>query len=291
MHYLCACLIFKDSARYLDEWIRFHLLVGFDHLYLYDNDSSDDGARIVRRYVRQKRVTLCRWSGTAPQMAVYQHCLNTHRQDSRWIAFIDDDEFLFPAQHESLKEVLPKYEEYPGVGACWLLFGSSGHRRAPAEFVARSYRRRASWVDKHVKCIVDPTRVSAPAIIGHAFHCTAGEIVDENRVPTDGPFSRAPSAEVLCLNHYLIKSEEEMLQRRSRPSADGNPRPHPISTWRLLDSSCNEVEDVRIQRFADKLQRRKVRHALGHLLSSRIRSAAVILRVCVQEKKSSSREQ
>ena len=40
MHYLAACLVFKDAASYLDEWIRFHQRVGFEHFYLYDNDST-----------------------------------------------------------------------------------------------------------------------------------------------------------------------------------------------------------------------------------------------------------
>ena len=96
VHYLTACLIFKDSAPFLDEWIRFHLTVGFEHLYLYDNDSSDDCESIIRPFVKRRQVTLRNWPGIGQQRNVFQNCLDTYRRSARWIAFIDDDEFLYP---------------------------------------------------------------------------------------------------------------------------------------------------------------------------------------------------
>lgn len=253
MHYLTACLIFKDAAPYLDEWIRFHLLVGFDHLYLYDNESIDDAAAVVRPYLARKQVTLHAWPGQGQQTPVFRECLQRHGHEARWMAFIDDDEFLFPAEGSNLRQVLPSYEQHAGVAACWLLFGSSGHRTQPAGLVTENYRRRAANADKHVKCFVDPSRVSGPAIGGHAFHCTSGQIVDENHCPTVGPFSAAPSAKIICLNHYLTKSEEEMLHRRTRITVDGLPQEHSLETWRLWDPYYNEAEDLRVQRFVQEL--------------------------------------
>jgi glycosyltransferase involved in cell wall biosynthesis len=104
VHYLTACLIFKDSAPYLDEWIRFHLKVGFDDLYLYDNDSSDDGESVIRPFVTRRQVTLRKWPGIGQQRNVFQNCLDTYRRSARWIAFIDDDEFLFPTEKKNLHE-------------------------------------------------------------------------------------------------------------------------------------------------------------------------------------------
>jgi hypothetical protein len=39
---LTACLKFKNAARFLPEWIEFHQMVGFEHFYLYNNNSTDD---------------------------------------------------------------------------------------------------------------------------------------------------------------------------------------------------------------------------------------------------------
>jgi hypothetical protein len=254
VHYLTACLTFKDSASYLEEWMRFHLKVGFDHFYLYDNDSSDDFQAVIRPFVTRGQATYHKWPGAGQQREMFQHCLDTYRESARWIAFIDDDEFLFPATKNNLSEVLSDYERHAGVAACWLLFGSNGHLTRPSGLVTENYCRRAAWIDRHVKCIVDPSRVTGPEIGGHAFYSIEGAcIVDENHRPIAGPFSESPSANVLCLNHYLIKSREEMLWRRQRMTVDGLAPMHSIEKWEAFDRDYNSVEDFRIQRFAEAL--------------------------------------
>ncbi len=242
MHYLAACLIFKDAASYLDEWIRFHLRVGIEHFYLYDNDSGDDYETVIRPFVADGYITLYKWPGAAQQDPVFQHCLDQHREGVRWLAFLDDDEFLFPAAGSDLREVLPGYESYAGVAVCWLLFGSNEHRKQPRGLVTQSYRKRAAWIDPHVKCIVDPSRALSPAVGAHAFHCQPGEtIVDENHHPMAGPFCERPTANVLCLNHYLIKSHEEMVRRRARPKVDGAANLRTIAEWEEFDTQYNAV--------------------------------------------------
>jgi glycosyltransferase involved in cell wall biosynthesis len=99
VHYLTACLIVKDCAPYLDEWIRFHLTVGFEHLYLDDNDSSDDYESIIQLFVTRRQVTLRKWPGIGQQVNIFRDCLDTFRRSARWISFIDDDEFLFPPKN------------------------------------------------------------------------------------------------------------------------------------------------------------------------------------------------
>jgi hypothetical protein len=255
MHYLTACLIFRDAASYLDEWLRFHLLVGVEHFYLYDNDSSDDYLSVIQPFRAEGKVSLKKWPGPMQQLDIYADCLKENRGATKWLTYLDDDEFLFPARDATIRDALSSYDGYAGVAACWLLFGSDGHRTRPPGLVTRNYRRRGDWVDKHVKCIVNPDKVSGPAVAAHSFHCLPGEvIVDENHRPTAGPFSTAPSAEVLCLNHYLIKSYEEMVARRTRRQVDAPYSAHSIEKWEWFDSHYNTTLDLRIQRFAAQLE-------------------------------------
>ena len=65
--------------------------------------------------------------GRVGQIAAYDDCLRWHRYDSRWIAFIDLDEFLFAPGDESLADVLREYEQWPAVALRWAMFGTSGH--------------------------------------------------------------------------------------------------------------------------------------------------------------------
>jgi hypothetical protein len=109
-----------------------------------------------------------------------------------------------------------------------------------------------------VKCIVDPSKVTAPKVAAHAFHCLEGtHIVDENHRATGGPFSENPSANIIGLNHYLVKSHEEMLQRRTRPWVDGTLPILSIEQWETFDQQYNTVEDLRIQRFTRAVKRQQ----------------------------------
>ena len=52
--YLAACIIIKNEAEYIKEWIDFHLLVGFDKIILYDNESNDNLKQKLENYIKKK---------------------------------------------------------------------------------------------------------------------------------------------------------------------------------------------------------------------------------------------
>src|SRR5207247_1333277 len=132
-----------------------------------------------------------------------------HREDSRWIAFLDADEFLFSPTGKSLPAVLSDYEEWPGVGANWATFGTSGHRIKPSGLVIENYTVRLnSRLDRLIKSIVDPTRTTR-CLGPHGFAYLNGSAVDENRYPIGGGATTYVSSSRLRVNHYLSKSEEE----------------------------------------------------------------------------------
>lgn len=36
------CSIARNENEYLDEWVTYHLNLGFDHIFIYDNNNPDD---------------------------------------------------------------------------------------------------------------------------------------------------------------------------------------------------------------------------------------------------------
>jgi len=215
--YLSICAIYRDEAPYLREWIEFHRLVGVERFFLYDNLSSDEHLEVLAPYVEEGIVVLQRWPVFDPQVPAYNDCLRWHRYDSRWIALIDIDEFLFSPTGQPLPEVLADYEAWPGVAVAWVMFGMGGHRTRPAGLVIENYLRTIETPDPimNMKSIVDPTRVTTCA---SAHHCAYPYLsaVDENHVPVNGHTLVPPSAERLRLNHYHSKSEEELMAKFER---------------------------------------------------------------------------
>ena len=87
----------KDEGSYLVEWLEFHKLVGVERFFLYDNTSTDNTIDVLRPYIESGEVIYHYWPHKPGQMSAYTHCLNNHRYDSEWIAFIDLDEFNLPS--------------------------------------------------------------------------------------------------------------------------------------------------------------------------------------------------
>ena len=254
---LAACLCFKDSASYLAEWLAFYRAVGVERFYLYDNGSTDDYLPVVEPYIGRGLAVLTRWPGSQQQSAIYNDCLNRRRREARWIAFMDDDEFLWPVVDPDLKTAMQRYEEYAGVAACWFLYGSSHYETRPPGLVMERYTWRTSPPrSSHVKCVVSPQRVVAPLYVGHAFTCALGYyVVDEHGRPISEAETATPSGEFLRVNHYATKSLEELRQRRARPRADtGQLTEHSMAQWERWAREWNEVEDREILRFLPKVK-------------------------------------
>lgn len=86
---LTACLKFKDAAGFLPEWIEFHQMVGFEHFYLYNNNSTDDYRRALAPYCEEGSVTLYEWPHVPAFPKSDEHCVAHHRHEARWIAFLN----------------------------------------------------------------------------------------------------------------------------------------------------------------------------------------------------------
>ena len=52
-NYLSLALMIKNESKYIQEWIEYHLLVGVDKFYIYDNESTDDLKNILKVYIDQ----------------------------------------------------------------------------------------------------------------------------------------------------------------------------------------------------------------------------------------------
>ena len=231
-HYLSICAIYRDEADYLAEWIEFHRLVGVERFFLYNNFSEDHHREVLAPYVEDGIVSVRDWpvlDGRVGQIPAYNDCIRWHRYDSRWIAFIDLDEFLFSPTGQPLPEVLADYEEWPAVALRWALFGNSGHETKPPGLVIENYLRRIELdgdVNINMKTIADPVRVSA-CLSAHHFAYPYLSAVDEDHFPMTGTRTASDSTARLQLNHYHWKSREEYVIKCARMRSIGRPRAVP----------------------------------------------------------------
>jgi hypothetical protein len=136
-HRLSICAIFQNEAPYLKEWIDYHLKVGVDHFYLYNNNSTDHYDFILKPYITKGVVTLTEWPSVQEendqvhftytvQTGAYNHALKLCATKTKWLALIDTDEFIVPVNEKSIYKVLQKhFSKYAGVCVNWQCYGTS----------------------------------------------------------------------------------------------------------------------------------------------------------------------
>lgn len=213
--------IFRNEARYLAEWLEFHQRQGVERFYLYENHSTDDWKSALAPFADV--VDVQRWSDHPGQLSAYADCVRRHRWDTRWIAFIDLDEFLFSPTGRSLPDVLREFPRVPAVVANWRCYGTSGYAEPPDAPVVESYIWRAR--DDHplnqvVKSIVFPAMTQPLVETPHVFRLY-GRMVGERGDTVRSPFRRdPPTADLIRINHYGTRSLVDLHQKLTGPRAD-----------------------------------------------------------------------
>ncbi len=246
---LAACAIFRDEARYLAEWVTFHRIQGVERFYLYDNLSTDDWRSELAPEIESGVVEVAPWPQEPGQLSAYDDCVERHRADVRWIAMIDIDEFLFSPTGTPLPEVLRRFDTHPGVVVNRRFFGTNGHRRPADGLVTESYPMRARDSDPSnalVKSIVYP-RMTLCAQSAHYFRLR-GNPVDEDGAPAPLMTREPATADLLRINHYYAKSEEEFRHKSGLPRADSG------TVTDRMGIPPDEVRDEAIPQFARQLR-------------------------------------
>ena len=273
--YLSICAIMKDEGRYLAEWIEFHRLVGVERFYLYDNKSTDDGPELLKPWIEAGIVRLIPWpnfiANKNAQYLAYAHAAALTAGNTRWLACLDLDEFLFPVEEYDLRVVLRKLEAAPSLAIFRREFAFCGHESPPEGPVIGNYtltRPMTSSDRAKYKSITDPARVRAVRS-AHGFVLDEGaDVQDERLEPLQKDAQRRFDIRMdhLRVNHYFTKSRDEFRQKLARGNMTDRPdwRDKITRAVEELDRDSSET-DTTIQRFLPALETRLRRVRVGSI--------------------------
>ena len=223
-YYLGLCAIAKDETPFLREWAAYHHYVGFEKIYIYDNESRIPVRDSVAPFYDLHICDSYTMPGKGMQLVAYNHCLKNHGHEFEWLAFFDIDEFLCLVQDKDARTLLRDYEQFPALSINWSIFSSSGKLSSPAGFVAENYTQHMRY-SINTKCIVRPARVTMP-FTAHHFLYNHGFAVNTAKQPSLGAYTPL-AIDKVRLNHYPYKSQQDYERRLLRGDAtykDVNPR-------------------------------------------------------------------
>ncbi len=269
-----VCLIVKNEARDIAEWIAYHAIAGFDSLIIFDNQSDDGTAGVLREAARHVDVRYHHWENMSAQSQTlaYEAACEAYKLEFDWIAFIDSDEFFVTADDEPVNRFLARFEGWSAIALNWAVYGANGHEDFPRNLVIEAFTRRAEpdfFPAHHVKSVIRP-RLAVSCPNPHYFHmredidghyCDAhGRYMLWHRAPESpdgvlrGVSRAAPDYSAARVNHYFTRSRAHWLAKLKRGY------PSDVATRKLSEFDeydRNDAEDPIAVRRAPA-----VRHAL-----------------------------
>ena len=229
-HEMGMVAIAKNEGPYIREWIEYHKLVGFTIFYIYDNDSTDNTRQLLQPYIEHGEVAYTFFPGTARQLDAYNDAVARHKDECRWMAFMDLDEFIMPTEpFRPIADVVGEIVGKAGKGAAgvsvnWAVYGSSCFERKPAGLVTENFLNRAlptHYSSYMVKTICNP-RMIADCISPHypLYKPGAYSVSDSDGRRQRCWFCHNVTYQRLRINHYFCKSREEYQRKHARGLAD-----------------------------------------------------------------------
>ena len=216
MKYCAVCLVAKDEEYYLQEWVEYHLRIGFDAIIIYDNGSRIPINQVLQKFITIDRVIVHEVPGEFTQEKFYTQCIEKYRTQYKWIAFIDSDEFIFPKKTTDIKLFLSEYENYGGVVANWVNFGTSGILNRKNNSQIFNFVLTDEAESSTIKSIVQPKKVEIYGIHGATF-LDNHFAVSSDHVPLDQNCYSSPFInDKIQINHYSFRSWEDYERKANR---------------------------------------------------------------------------
>ena len=256
-------LIFKDEAPFLEEWIEYHLMLGVDHFFLYNNNSSDHYLSIIQKYIDRGLITLIEWPDYPGQYSAYLHWYKSYRCETHWVTFIDVDEFLCPISEESLQAVMKHYDKFPVILTYWKLFGTNGQL---------THNKDKLVIEQYIHC--RPKLFTEGKVIYNTRFDAANDFISMHGLETKwhgikippvnsfGKFviwdfhrSNRQKQPIIQLNHYWAKAYECWERKYEKGSIEKGTKYKDFSFFKKLEVACT-ASDFTIWRFLTLLKLR-----------------------------------
>eukprot|EP00903_Cladosiphon_okamuranus_P013281 g12381.t1 len=271
---LVLCTMFKDEATYLEEWLQYHQVLGVSKIHLYDNDSTDKSRSLLKKYERSKFVQIHDWPHKGAQTEALNDCLCRFRHATRWMSFIDVDEFIdpepslpmstyedspqgrrrrpgadhaqfidghLPARRTRLRKLLEKWApEQHTYCMPWVNYCSHGQLSKPPGGVIDNYQELEDMGERKIhmqKPLFRALESLTLRMIGPHFLLYATEdITKQYRKNLSCPYKWL-DPNTLRIRHYRSKSLEEYVKRRTGADSAYKNKEH---TKELLALEWNE---------------------------------------------------
>lgn len=224
--------LFRNEARYLKEWIEYHRMLGVDHFLLYNDRSTDNWEEVLKPYIDAKLVEVIPWykPEATPlfptwQVNAYKDGFARSKENTKWLAFIDIDEFIVPKKNATILECLNEFfPSASGVYMCWRNFGTSGAYVDPgkpilthltkASDVFHSRNASGKSIVKVADTLIDLSWSPHQLVLKPTAQYYNGSGAPLRSIGTDLQVDPVHTSDHIVVNHYVMRDENFYRQVR-----------------------------------------------------------------------------
>jgi hypothetical protein len=241
----------KNEDYYLQEWIDYHLKLGFDGIHIFQNNWR------FQNKIENENVFFHEYDGITElnneplwvrniQARCYTEFSQNYHNEYEWAAFFDVDEFLVLNKHNNVNDFISDYDGFNCLIVNWAMFGDNNLKDFDPNncSVIERFIMRASSINHQFKslCKLYPE-------MKHQIHWTIGPWIDTNFNSGNYGYNYSGNYEIAQLNHYFTKTLPEFILKIERGNAcrGGVDGKRDVSDF--YNNNFNEVEDLKAIHF------------------------------------------
>lgn len=224
----------RRENQYAQEWVNHHLAIGFDHIYIYDNNHKGEEhfEDVLGDMLREGAVEIIPFRNIEKaQRAAYNDAYQRFSKSYDWLAFFDFDEFLcfansplccntVAAPLKSFLTTIPTH--YQAVMLPWLMMTDSGLIRNDHRPCMERFTESTTLGEQQGKCII---RTGIPGArftkSVHVPYTPALRCCNPKGEPTTQHRLQPRDTTVAYLKHFSTKTIEEWLTNKWQKGAAG----------------------------------------------------------------------
>ncbi len=220
-------LFVKDEAHDILGWISWHIAIGIDKIFIYDDHSSDGTFEIALAAskifdIEVIKTDLSEGNFYNRQRNSYFDAIKRSIGKYQWIALLDGDEYISIGEGPSINEFLKKFDDNKSaIAMSWCIYGSSSRviKDNVPIYQAYNYHSTKDLGDNLlVKSFVRPERIVFKYENPHKFNIDRGLYVDVNG--DEVKWLQGPTKKIIWdsvrVNHYICRSMEHFVGRIKR---------------------------------------------------------------------------
>ena len=252
--------IAKLEYYYIEEFVTYHLLLGFDTIYIYDNEDIPIYHKILKDYL--KYIKIIHLPGNDYYKGVQYIALDhfvkkiMYKDGLTHICHIDCDEFIALKKHKQIKDFIREYikDDCAGIGMNWRFFGSNGLHKYDKKPILERFTKCGKEGNHHIKTLFDVNKFLNFREC-HSINTKKNfKIKNTKGDEIIGPFNKNIDLSIIQLNHYKSKTLQEFkfVRQRGRAGFNNNKQKKEdvINNFMIYDQ--NEVEDLTAYNFYKK---------------------------------------